>query len=224
VSALKLIAGVVSNALLFAVPLFVFAGTLNWWRAWVVVGLMSAGSIWSVVSLPRGILQERLKGPAQKGQPTLDKVLVMFLLTEFVVLLIIIPLDVFRLHLFSWPSPLVSDLGLVLFVAGFLIAYLALRENAFAAPVVRLQEERHQTVVTSGVYSLVRHPLYAGDILLTLGLPLWLQSYAGALLSIVLAATLVVRINLEEHFLQRELSGYKAYSRRVRYRLAPFLW
>jgi protein-S-isoprenylcysteine O-methyltransferase Ste14 len=224
VSTLKLVAGVVSNALVFAVPLFVFAGTLNWWRAWVVVGLMFAGSVWSVVSLPRGVLQERLKGPVQKGQPNLDKLLVILLLTEFVVLLIVIPLDVFRLHLFSLPSPVVADLGLVLFVAGFGTAYLALRENSFAAPVVRLQGERHQVVVTSGVYRVVRHPLYAGDVLLTLGLALWLQSYAGALLIIVMTATLVARIILEERFLRRELPGYKAYSQRVRYRLLPFLW
>jgi protein-S-isoprenylcysteine O-methyltransferase Ste14 len=224
VSALKLIAGVIGNALIFAVPLFVFAGTLDWWRAWVVVGLMFAGSVWSVASLPRGVLEERLKGPVQKGQPNADKVLILFLLTEFVALLIIIPLDVFRLHLLSLPSPFVSAVGLVLFISGFWIAYLALRENSFAAPVVKHQEERNQTVVTSGVYGLVRHPLYAGDILFMLGLPLWLQSYAGALLSALLAATLVIRILIEERFLQHELPAYKAYSQRVRYRLIPFVW
>jgi protein-S-isoprenylcysteine O-methyltransferase Ste14 len=115
-------------------------------------------------------------------------------------------------------------LGLVLFVAGWWIMTLALRENAFAAPVVKHQEERQHTVIDTGVYGVVRHPMYAGAVLLLVGMPLWLESYAAAILASVPIGTLVLRILVEEQFLRRELAGYDAYTRRVRYRLIPFLW
>ena len=86
------------------------------------------------------------------------------------------------------------------------------------------QEERHQTVIATGVYGAVRHPMYAGAVLLLVGMPLWLESYAAALLASVPIGTLALRILVEEQFLRRALKGYAAYTERVRYRLIPFLW
>jgi protein-S-isoprenylcysteine O-methyltransferase Ste14 len=122
------------------------------------------------------------------------------------------------------PGTVVSSLGLALVVAGWWLAYLGLRENAFAAPVVKYQEERQQAVIDTGVYSIVRHPMYAGGALLAVGIPLWLESYPAALLTSVPIATVALRIVFEERFLKRELKGYDAYTQRVRYRLIPFLW
>jgi protein-S-isoprenylcysteine O-methyltransferase Ste14 len=93
---------------------------------------------------------------------------------------------------------LVSSLGLVLFVVDWWIMTLALRENACAAPVVKHQADRQHTVIESGVYSVVRHPMYAGAVPLLVGMPLWLESYAAALLASVPIGTLVVRIVVEE--------------------------
>jgi protein-S-isoprenylcysteine O-methyltransferase Ste14 len=90
--------------------------------------------------------------------------------------------------------------------------------------VVRHQDERHQTVVDTGVYGTVRHPMYAGTVPLLVGMSLWLESYAAALLATVPIALLAVRTLVEERFLKRELKGYDAYAERVRYRLIPFLW
>ncbi len=101
---------------------------------------------------------------------------------------------------------------------------LALRENAFASPAVKHQEERHHRVIDSGIYSVVRHPMYAGALPLLIGMPLWLESYAAAMLAIIPIGTLVLRILFEERFLRLELAGYEAYTERVRYRLIPFLW
>jgi len=171
-----------------------------------------------------GLLEERLKPPVQKGQPLADKVLITLLFITFIGLMLSIPLDVFRFHLMGKPRTLVSSLGLALLVVGWWIAYLGLRENTFAAPVVKHQEERHQIVIDTGVYSVVRHPLYAGGALVMLGLPLWLESYAAAWLASVPLATLPLRILFEERFLRRERKGYHAYTERVRYRLIPFVW
>jgi protein-S-isoprenylcysteine O-methyltransferase Ste14 len=160
----------------------------------------------------------------QKGQPLADKIILLFFIAMFFGLIAFIPLDVFRLHLLGKPGIVVSSLGLVLFVAGWWIMSLALRENAFAAPGVKHQEERRQTVIDTGVYGVVRHPMYAGGLLLMVGMPLWLGSYATALLASIPIGTLGLRILVEEQFLRRELKGYDAYTKRIRYRLIPFLW
>ena len=124
----------------------------------------------------------------------------------------------------SKPVTMVSSLGLFLFVAGWWIISLSFRENAFAAPVVKHQEERRHTVIDTGVYSVVRHPMYMGATLLLVGMPLWLESYAAALLAIIPIGLLTVRILFEERFLRRELKGYEAYTDRVPWRLIPLLW
>ena len=223
----KLIGGVLCNVTIFGGLLFLPAGTLEWWRAWVFLGVVLIGAVASTVSLFRAnkdLLEERFKPPIQKGQPLADKIVVVLLIAGFVSVIVFIPLDVFRFHLMAKPGTLVSSLGLVLFVVGWWIMTLALRENAFAAPVVKHQEERQQTVIDSGVYGVVRHPMYAGAVPLLVGMPLWLESYAAAMLASVPIGTLAVRIVVEEQFLRRELAGYDAYTQRVRYRLIPFVW
>jgi protein-S-isoprenylcysteine O-methyltransferase Ste14 len=224
---LKSIASIIFNVAIFAVLLFLPAATLDWWRAWLFIGVVFIGMVGGVVSLSRDhedALKERLKPPIQKGQPLADKIIVVLFLAAFYGLVIFIPLDVFRFHLMGKPGTLVSSLGLALAIAGGWTAYLALRENAFAALAVKHQEERQHTVIDTGVYSIVRHPLYAGDALMMVGIPLWLESYPAALLASVPIATVALRILFEERFLRRELKGYQAYTEKVRYRLIPLLW
>jgi len=226
-SPLKLIGGVVVNVAIFGGLLFLPAWRLDWWRAWGFLGVVFAGAVASTVTLLRvnkGLLEERFRPPVQEGQPLADKILVVLLLAGFCAVIAFIPVDVFRLHLMAKPGTGVSSLGLVLFVAGWWIMTLALRENAFAAPVVKHDEARQQTVIGSGVYGVVRHPMYAGAVILLIGMPLWLESYAAAILAGFPIAVLAVRILVEEEFLRRELAGYDAYTRRVRHRLIPLVW
>jgi protein-S-isoprenylcysteine O-methyltransferase Ste14 len=223
----KLIVGIISNVAIFGGLLFLPAGTLDWWRAWVFLGVVFVGAVASTVDLFRvnkELLEERFKPPLQKGQPLADKIILILLIAMFFGVIAFIPLDVFRFHLMEKPGTVVSSLGLVLFVTGWWIMSLALRENAFAAPVVKHQEEREQTVIDTGVYGVVRHPMYAGGILLLVGMPLWLESCATALLASLPIGLLALRILVEEQFLRRELKGYDAYTERIRYRLIPFLW
>jgi protein-S-isoprenylcysteine O-methyltransferase Ste14 len=122
------------------------------------------------------------------------------------------------------PGTLVSFLGLALYIGGWWILTLAMKVNPFAVPVVRLQEERHQRVIDSGIYAVVRHPMYTGFAPFAVGPALWLGSYPAALLAIVPIVVLAVRSVFEEQFLKRELRGYEAYTEKVRYRLIPFIW
>jgi protein-S-isoprenylcysteine O-methyltransferase Ste14 len=223
----KVLGSIVVQMALFGGLLFLPAGTLDWWRAWLLIGAIFAGSVASAAGLfpgHRDLLRERLRSPVQKGQPFADKIVLMLLIISFYGLLAFIPLDVFRFHLIAVPGILASSSGLCIFLAGWWIVFLALRENVFAVPVVKLQKERAQRVVDSGVYEVVRHPMYAGGILFIVGIPLWLESYAGVVLTLVPIGLLVLRLLLEEQFLRRQLRGYDAYMKRVRYRLIPFVW
>ncbi len=223
----KLIVSIVIQMAFFGGLLFLPAGTLWWWRAWVFLGVVFVGTVATMVGVFPGredLLDERFKPPIQKGQPLADKIIVLLLIATFVGLIVFIPLDVFRFHLMDKPGPVVSSLGLVLFVAGWWIISLSFKVNPFAIPVVRLQEERQQRVIDTGVYAIVRHPIYAGAVLLLVGMPMWLESYAATLSAVVPTGLLILRVLVEEQFLRRELKGYDAYTKRVRYRLIPFLW
>jgi len=223
----KVIAGVVFNVALYALLLFIPAGTLHWWRAWVFLAVTVAVMLVAILSvLPDNadLFSQRAKGIIQKGQPLWDRVLVILLVVSYVGQIVFIPLDVFRFHLVSKPGEFVSFLGLALYVAGWWIMTLAMKVNPFAVPVVRLQEERHQRVIDNGVYAVVRHPMYTGFVPMVVVPALWLQSYVAALLAIVPIAVLAVRSVFEERFLKRELRGYEAYTKKVRYRLIPFVW
>jgi protein-S-isoprenylcysteine O-methyltransferase Ste14 len=222
----KVILGIIFNLAIFGGLLFGPAGTWAWGRAWVFLGVVLVTSIASILPLLASpdLLQERFKAPIQHGQPFADKIILLVFIVEFCGVIVSIPLDVFRWHLLGGPGPLVSSLGLALFIGGWAIVTLALRENAFAAPVVKHQADRHQTVIDTGPYRVVRHPMYAGFIPLMIGMPLWLGSYAATVLAVLPIGTLMVRILVEEEFLRRELPGYTAYTGRVRNRLIPFLW
>jgi protein-S-isoprenylcysteine O-methyltransferase Ste14 len=223
----KLVLGSCLQPAIFALLLFGPAGTLAWWRAWVLIAAVAVGTVASVVALARGdqgLLAERMKPPLQPGQPWADKIVVMIFLAGFLGTIAFVPLDVFELQLLPPPGPWVSRAGLVSFLAGWGAMTWALRTNAFAAPVVKHQEARHHRVIDTGPYAVVRHPMYVGAALLLIGLPLWLQSTAGALVASIPISTLAVRIVIEERFLRRELAGYDAYTTRVRYRLIPGVW
>ena len=225
---LRVMVRLVADAALVAVALFVSAGTLLWWRAWVLLAvllLVRAGGAIAVHRTHPSLLRERTKFPIHAEQPLADRGLVLGVLaTGFLGVPAVAGVDAFRWRLLSPPSPLVAGLGLVLFALGWTLKSLALRANAFAFAEVRVQPDRAHTVTDSGVYSVIRHPFYAADPLILVGLGLWLGSYAAALSAAMPVALMVVRLRLEERFLRRELPGYAAYAARVRHRLVPGIW
>jgi protein-S-isoprenylcysteine O-methyltransferase Ste14 len=224
--ALKMLYAVLAQGVLFGLLLFVPAGTIDWPRAWVFIGVVLIATLLTMLYLrnSEGLINERLKGPLQKGQPLADKIVTNLLVLSFFAAIALIPLDIFRFHLMAEPGGLISLIGFGMMVGGWWLIALALHENAFATGVVKYQSERQQRVIDSGVYSKVRHPMYAGGIPFIMGSCLFLGSYAAVLLAILPITMMAVRILIEERFLQRELEGYRAYTERIRYRLIPFLW
>ena len=223
----RVVAGMLVYVGLFAVLLLVPAGRLDWGRAWVLLAVllvMRAVGTAGAIRVNPELLAERSRLPLHPGQPLADRVLLLSFMASFAALVAFCPLDVFHLRLLPRPPAAVSFAGIVLFAAGWWIIALVLRTNAFAVRVVRHQQERRHTLVDTGVYAVVRHPMYAGIIPVLVGMCLWLGSYAGALLAVVPVAILAVRIVLEERFLRQALPGYDAYTARVRWRLVPHLW
>jgi protein-S-isoprenylcysteine O-methyltransferase Ste14 len=224
---LRIAGGVLYPVGVFGGLLFLGAWTIHWWRAWVFLGVVLAASLATMLGIfpsrPE-LLEERYKPPIQKGQPLADKVLTPLLGLSFLGLLLFIPLDVFRLRLLGEIGLKVAVPGLLLFAGGWAVMALALRENAFAAPVVKHQQDRGHFVVETGPYRWVRHPMYAGALPLMVGMPLWLGSGAGALLAAVPIGILALRVLAEERLLRRDLPGYEEYARKVRWRLVPRVW
>ncbi len=225
---LRVIVRLVADAVLVAILLFVSAGTVARSRAWVLLAvlfLVRAVGALAVYRVNPDLLRERASLPIHEEQSWADRVLLLgVLVTGFLGLPIIAGVDAFRWHALPRPAPPVAALGLVLFALGWSIKSFALRANAFAVAVVRLQSERAHAVADSGPYSVVRHPLYAADPLILVGLSLWLESYAAALGALVSIALMVIRLRMEERFLRRELPNYTAYAERVRFRLIPGIW
>jgi len=225
---LNVILRVIADGALTAIVLFALAGTLDWWRAWVLLAVLVVVRSITAVAVYRvnpELLRERARLPIHGGQPWTDRLLLVAVVsTGFLALPALAALDVFRWHLLPRPLPVLSILGIVLFTLGWVIKALALRANAFAAVVVRVQRERHHAVVDTGVYGIVRHPFYAGTPLVLVGLGLWLESSAAALFAVVPTAIMMMRLGMEERFLRRELPGYGEYTRRVPYRLVPKVW
>jgi protein-S-isoprenylcysteine O-methyltransferase Ste14 len=224
---LKVLMRVTADAVLVAIVLFVAAGTLAW-RAWVLLAVLLLVRVSSAIAVFRvnpALLRERATVLMHRDQPWADRlILLAFMATAFMGVPAVAALDVFRWHVLPSPPPLLASAGLVLFAVGWMIIALALRANAFAVTVVRLQTERRHTVVDTGVYSVVRHPMYAGSLLVQVGLSVWLGSYTAALFAAIPIGLLMVRIRLEERFLRRELPGCPEYAARVRYRVLPTIW
>jgi protein-S-isoprenylcysteine O-methyltransferase Ste14 len=222
----KALLEVLAEFAVFAALLFVSAGTLLWPAGWAFIALFFSFALAIVLWLARtepDLLAERMSSPMQSGQPLWDKVFVVAVMVLFVAWLIVMPLDAVR---FGWSEvpdwlQILGTLGVVL---SFYIMFLTFRENAYLALVVKVQEERGQSVVSTGPYRYVRHPMYASTFLFFPGSALLLGSWWGLLLCAVLLGLLVWRIPLEERMLENGLSGYDEYARKVRYRLIPRVW
>jgi protein-S-isoprenylcysteine O-methyltransferase Ste14 len=223
----RVVLGALLQPALLALALLYPPGTPSWYRAWALVGVSFVATVVSMIVLARAspaLLAERLAPPLQRGQPPADKVVVVIFLVAFAAAIRFVPYDVFELRLLPPPGSAAGAVGLLVVLAGWWIVIAALRANAFAVPVVKLQEGRRQCVVSDGPYAVVRHPMYAGIGLVLVGMPVWLGSWAGALVALVPIAVLAVRIGIEEELLRRELRGYVAYVARVRARLIPGVW
>ncbi|HEX3251505.1 MAG TPA: isoprenylcysteine carboxylmethyltransferase family protein [Pyrinomonadaceae bacterium] len=213
--------------LIFPVILLFLGGDWRWPEGWfysIVFYVMCSADLLYLHFKDPALLKERFGSPVQKEQKTWDKVLLMLFFLEFLVWFAIMPLDARRFH-WSPEFPLWTRItGALLLVVAMYLVFEALRENTFAAPVVKMQKERGQTVISTGMYGVVRHPMYAGAVLLFISTPLLLGSVYGLLLGLLLIVTIAARSLGEEAMLKQELEGYRDYMKRVKWRIIPFVF
>jgi protein-S-isoprenylcysteine O-methyltransferase Ste14 len=211
--------GIASWVLILLLP----AGTPHYWQAWVFIAVFTAATIIPTIYLGRtnpAALQRRMHAGPRAEPRAAQK----FIITgSFLGLFATLVFSAFD-HRFGWSSvpAWLSVLGDVLVAAGLGIAMLVIVQNSYAAATVRV--EAGQTLVSSGLYRFVRHPMYVGNVIMMIGIPLALGSYWGLLFVIPGAVLLALRIVDEEKLLNQGLTGYREYSQRVRYRLVPYVW
>ena len=207
----------------FLLMVFVPAGTFDYWRGWVFVAVFAAAtlipSVYLATTNPAALQRRMRAGPAAESRPV-QKVIITLAFVSMGAMIVVSALD----HRFGWSSvpAAISVIGDVLVGAGLLVAMITTIQNGYAAANVTVEAD--QTVVSSGMYSVVRHPMYLGNVVMMIGLPLALGSYWALLFIVPNLAVLATRILDEEKVLTLELAGYRDYTARVHYRLVPGVW
>jgi protein-S-isoprenylcysteine O-methyltransferase Ste14 len=210
-------------ALAMALVLFVPAGSVRYWQAWIYLAVFLAASGLTTLDLMTrdpALLERRMRGGPTAERERTQQIVMLFASLSFVALLVVPALD-YRYGWTTVPVFLVV-IGNVLVAVGFYLIVLVYRENTFTAATI--QVTAGQTVVSTGPYAVVRHPMYASAFVYLIGTPLALGSYAGFIPLAVMMVCIVVRLLDEERLLSRDLPGYDEYRSRVRYRLLPNVW
>ncbi len=219
----KALAGILRTFAILMIALFVPVWTLRWWQAWACLAAFFVPacviSVW-VAKYDPALLERRLKaGPKaekEKGQKIVQRITGTVFLAEFLI-------PAFD-HRFGWSrvSVFADITGDLMMVSGFMIVFAVFKENSFTSGIIEVAED--QRVISTGPYAIVRHPMYAGGLIMLLGIPLALGSWWGMLINILMIAALIWRLLDEERFLTERLPGYREYLRAVKYRLVPWLW
>jgi len=210
-------------AIVMGLLLFVPAGTVHYWQAWVYLSTFTGASALMTLDLlrnDRALLERRMRGgPTAEKRPA-EKLIMLCTSIGFIALLVVPAFD----HRFGWSAvPLVGvTAGNLLVALGFYLISFVYRENTFTSATIEVVE--NQRVVSTGPYAIVRHPMYASASLYLVGTPLALGSYWGFVPIAAMMPFLIWRLFDEERFLATNLPGYTEYQKRVRHRLVPFVW
>ncbi len=210
-------------AVVMGLLLFIPAGTIHYWEAWVYLSIFIGASLLTTLYLMKkdpALLKRRMRGgPTAENRGT-QKLIMLFTSVCFIALIIVPALD----HRFRWSTVPLSGIivGDVLLVVGFYLIFLVYRENPFTSATIEVTGD--QKVISTGPYATVRHPMYASALLYLIGTPLALGSFWGLLPLVAMAPFLIWRLYDEENFLGENLPGYREYRKKVRYRLIPHIW
>lgn len=220
---IKAFAGLLALILVMAALLFLPAGTLDYWQAWTFLAVYFAASLALTLYLMRNdprLLERRMSGGPTAEKERVQKIIMVFTSLEFIGLPVVAAFD----HRFGWsemPTSVVLA-GDALMVLGWLAVFFVFKENTFASATIEVAPD--QKVISTGPYALVRHPMYAGGLVMLLGIPIALGSWWGLPVMGAMLPALIWRLFDEEKFLARNLPGYAEYQKKVRHRLVPLVW
>lgn len=200
--------------------LFIPANTINFWNAWLLAILlfipMFIAGIIMMIKAP-DLLKKRLNVKEKQGE---QKVVVLFSAIMFIVGFWIAGLN----YRYEWTvlPDVVVIIASIIFVLSYILYAEVLRENKYLFRTIEVQED--QKVIDTGLYGIVRHPMYTATIFLFLSMPLILGSLYSFIIFLLYPLIIVKRIKNEEYVLEKELTGYKEYKNKVKYKMIPFIW
>jgi len=205
---------------LFGAMFFLPAGTLSYWEAWVYLAVLFVPMVFALVYFlifSPALLERRMRMREKEA----EQQLIVKLASIAILLVYLLPGFDHRFHWSSVPIWLVVIADVLVF-SGYAFMVLVMRENPYAGRTVEVEPD--QTVVTTGPYAVVRHPMYLGVLLLYVFSPLALGSYWSMIPALLLMGLLIARITNEERVLLKELNGYREFTERVRWRIIPGIW
>ena len=212
----KIAIGIIIVGLLLFIP----AGTINYWNGWLFMGIlfipMFLAGIVMMIKNPE-LLKKRLNAKEEQNE---QKIVVMLSGLMFIAGFVVAGLN----YRFGWiilPN-IVSIIAAVVFIIAYILYAEVLRENTYLSRTIEVQE--NQKVIDTGLYGIVRHPMYAVTILLFLSMPLVLGSIISFIIFLSYPFIIAKRIRNEEEVLEKDLEGYKEYKTKVKYRMIPFIW
>jgi protein-S-isoprenylcysteine O-methyltransferase Ste14 len=219
----KAFGGLLGLLVVMAALLFLPAWTINYWQAWAFLAVFFLSAFAITIYLMKKdpkLLERRVQAGPTAEKETSQKIIQTLTAIMFIAMLVVPALD----HRFAWSvvPRYTAIAGDVLVALGFLIIFFVYKENTFASATIELAPE--QKVISTGLYALVRHPMYMGGLFLFVGMPLSLGSWWGLFVFLLFMPALIWRLLDEEQFLARNLPGYVEYQNKVRFRLVPYIW
>jgi protein-S-isoprenylcysteine O-methyltransferase Ste14 len=205
--------------IVMGLALFLPAGSLRFWQAWILWSIFSVLTLFITAYFLKkdpGLLSRRMKVREKEPQPGIIRVLSFLSMLSYV-----IPGFDFRFHWSTVPVWIVIAADVMVFL-GYVLIIIVFRENSYASTVIQVEQE--QQVITTGPYAIVRHPMYTGLLIMLLLTPLALGSYYALIFSFLSVPTILFRIKKEEKLLLQDLPGYTDYLNKTRYRLIPLIW
>ena len=217
---IQALAKFIFGIILIGVLIFLPAGTLSFFHGWLFMGLLFVPMFFAglvMMFTNPNLLKSRLNAKEkQRDQSIVIKLSGLMFLAGFVVA----GLN-FRFDWFTLPRGVVIGASVV-FLAAYILYAEVLRENTYLSRTIEVQD--HQKVIDTGLYAVVRHPMYSATLLLFLSMPLVLGSIYAFLIFLAYPFIIAKRIKGEEEFLEKELKGYREYKQKVKYRMIPFVW
>ena len=223
----KAIIGVLAQVLFFGLLLLLPARTWFWEDANIFLlcylVMVIPAAIYQCLYYPKSIEARLIT--SSSNQPKEDKLALLIVILGVMGFFVFIPIDVFHLMIFLPPSFAIKFFGLGIAALGFAIMFTAQAQNAYAEPIVEIQEDRGQVLIDTGLYAHVRHPMYSGSLIFFSGVALWLGSiFTATFGAVLLMLVFLPRIFIEEKTLKNGLKGYEDYMKRVRPRIIPKLF
>jgi len=212
------------GTLFFLLILFISAGRINYWQGWLYASICIISVLLNSFALKGKDELSAERSEVKSGTKSWDKVILGLSAVMLIITYIIAGLDSGR---FQWSPKFhwgINAIGIILILSGEVIFLLAQKQNKFFSSLMRIQTDRGHTVCDTGIYKIIRHPAYFGNIITAIGIPLILGSQWGFIPSVVSIFLIIIRTSLEDKTLIKELDGYRDYIYKTRYRLLPYIW